>query len=56
MSNKKYFIYFCWNGRKHKVAERMEVNRWTFVYATEIWPYDVLDCDDTHIWFDFGDE
>jgi len=51
-----YNIYFCLNGRKSKYVDHLEVDKWTFDHAIDIWPYDVIDCDDNNIWFDWGDE
>ena len=57
-----YYIYFCLNGRKNKYVDKLEVDKYTFDNAVDIWPFDVIDVvedDDRHIyklWFDYGDE
>lgn len=52
---KKYRFHFCYNGRKGKKAWTDEVEKIVFDNFEWYVPYDIIDCDEHNIWFDYDD-
>ena len=55
--HRMYHIFYCWDGRKGKVAfqdDFEDEEEWEF--GKDSHPYDIIDEDDHSQWVDYGDE
>lgn len=54
-SKERYYFHFCY-GRKSRCHSTDEVSKAVFDNFEYYLPYDVIDENEHHIWFDDGDE